>query len=282
MQSLRIGKIAYTNILPIYHYFDVEGLNTELIHRVPAELNRRLANKEIDISPISSFAFAQNASEYLLMPDLSISATGPVRSVFLFSKTSSLKELDGEKVALTNTSATSIHLLKIILEKFEGIQPVYLSDEPDLPKMMEQAKAAVIIGDHAIQSFWKHAKDYHVFDLSELWYQHTGLSMVFAVWAVRREVLQTKSQELEEVYFRFMRAKEMGLEKIHPIIHEAISRLGGEMDFWRMYYRGLCYDLGEQQLNGLKTYYQYAKECGFLIDEVEISMLDLPCIQSMR
>lgn len=282
MQPLRIGKIAFTNILPIYHYFDIEGLNAELVYRVPSELNRRLANKEIDISPISSFAFAQNASEYLLMPNLSISATGAVRSVFLFSKTASLKELDGKKVALTNTSATSNHLLKILLEKFERVRPEYFTAEPHLCKMMEQAQAAVIIGDHAIQAYWDYAKDYHVFDLSELWYQYTGLSMVFAVWAVRKEVLDSKMEELEEIYFRFMRAKERGVKQIQPIIYEAMNRLGGTYDFWKTYYHGLCYDLGEQQINGLKTYYQYAKECGFLMDEVKISMLDLPCIQSMR
>lgn len=276
---IRIGKIAFTNILPIYHYFDDEGLNVELIHQVPAELNRRLAEKELDMSPISSFAYGQNAAEYVLMPDISISATGPVRSIYLFSKTRTLKELDGETVALTNTSATSVHLLKILLEKFEGVKPVYVTKEPHLPQMMEKAKAALLIGDDAIKSFWHHP-DAHIFDLGELWHQHTGLGMTFAVWAVRREVAESRPKELEDIHLRFMRAKERGRKNLLPIIQEAMRRLGGELDFWKTYYRGLRYDLPD--LEGLKTYYRYAKECGFLADEVEISMMDLPAGQSMR
>ena len=85
MRPIRIGRIAFTNILPIYHFFDPSGLNVEMIHQVPSQLNRGMAAGEIDMGPISSFAYGENHTRYTLVPHLSVSSRGPVRSIYLFT-----------------------------------------------------------------------------------------------------------------------------------------------------------------------------------------------------
>ncbi|SEN27968.1 menaquinone biosynthesis protein [Lihuaxuella thermophila] len=281
MKPIRVGKIAFTNILPIYHYFDDRGTEVELIPMVPSQLNRGMAAGEIDLGPISSFAYAENYPHFVLMPDLSISAMGPVGSIFLFTRGKELSELRHARIALTNTSASSVNLLRVLLEKFEGGSPDYVTMPPCLDEMMKEADAALLIGDDAIKALWHHS-GYRVLDLGEEWHKYTGLSMTFAVWAVRREIAETRMEELAEIYLRFMKAKEQGRREPLPVIREAMRQLGGERDFWTKYYDGLCYDLREQQLEGLKTYYRYAAELGLLSSDVEICMLDLPAGLGMR
>lgn len=83
-----IGKISYTNSWPVYHYFDPSSLSfpAEMVSEVPAVLNRGMAAGDIHVGALSSFAYAAASDRLLLLPGLSVSADGPVRSIFLFSK----------------------------------------------------------------------------------------------------------------------------------------------------------------------------------------------------
>jgi chorismate dehydratase len=275
MRPLRIGRIAFTNVLPIYHYFEADGLPVELVPMVPSQLNRLMAAGEIDMGPISSFAYAEKYPNFVLLPDLSVSARGRVGSIFLFTRDAALSDLRSAKIALTNTSASSVALLKVLLNGFERGNPEYVTMPPSLGDMMEQADAALLIGDDAIRAQWENP-GYRVFDLGWEWYQRTGLDMVFAVWAVRREVVEERPDELYAVYERFFASKERSRLDPTPVIREAQRQLGGDEAFWRNYYNGLCYDLRQPQLEGLEAYYRRAAEIGLLSPSVRIEVLDLP------
>lgn len=276
MEPIRIGKIAYTNILPIYHYFDDTDLEIEWIDQVPTELNKRMAEGTIDVGPISAFAYAQNYPKYLLIPNISVSSWGAVRSIYLFSRKRHLSELDGANIALTTSSATSINLLKIILEQFEGVKPRYFSHSPDLEKMMVNADAALLIGDDALkQSFANHS--YFQFDLGYEWFLRTRLSMTFAVWAIRRDVVRQRPKEVERLIRAFAKAKQRGTKQLQPVIEAAQKKLGeGSVSFWTEYFEGLCYDLKEKELFGLQTFYRYAAKMGLLPSEVALDVLEDP------
>lgn len=275
LRRIRIGRIAFTNILPIYHFFEPAGLNVEMIHQVPSQLNRRMAAGEIDMGPISSFAYGENHARYTLVPHLSVSSRGPVRSIYLFTRQAELSDLRNARIAVTNTSATSVALLKILLQCFEGGDPEFITMPPSMEEMMEQADAALLIGDDAVRGVWDYP-GYRALDLGEEWYKRTGLDMTFAVWAVRDEVIDQQWDELVLVSSQLIKSKEKGLRDLRPVIEAAQERLGGSPEFWFRYYTGLCYDLGERQLEGLKAYYRYAAELGLLPGDVQIRVLDLP------
>lgn len=82
--TLRIGHIDYLNCVPFFHYLSVAGAGDCIVTGTPAELNEMLAQGEIDVCPASSYEYGQRWSDYLLLPDLSISALGAVKSVLLF------------------------------------------------------------------------------------------------------------------------------------------------------------------------------------------------------
>lgn len=271
-RALRIGRINFTNVWPVFHYFPVEkfGSSIEVISQVPTELNRNMREGLIDISAISSYAYAESHQRYYILPDLSVSAKGSVRSILLFYK-DSLDRVKNGRIALTTSSATSVNLLKIIMQKFHGGSPEYSFAPPALHDMMKGMDGALLIGDDAIRASWeKHG--YHVLDLGAEWTRLTGNWMTFALWVVQREAVQHMPQLISQVQAAFMESKKKGLADPSGIISSAIDRLGGAPDFWNQYFSDLSYSFTEEQKKGLLMYYQYALEQGLLTEAVPLNM----------
>ncbi|MEW9669746.1 menaquinone biosynthesis protein [Ammoniphilus sp. 3BR4] len=271
MSRIKIGKIAYSNVLPVFYFFRdtmFEGRAT-FTEKVPAVLNRQLAAGEIDLGPVSSFAYAENEAEYQVLADLSVSALGPVGSIFLFTK-EPIEQLKEPRIALTNTSATSVNLLKVILEKFQGCMPHYQTMMPDLASMMDSHDAALLIGDDALLAKWSNP-GYYVYDLGEMWYKHTGMWMTFALWTVRKDTVVSDPGLLGEIHREFLRSKKQGLEQLDHIINHAQSVFRGTSEFWREYFSGLCYDFQSEQKRGLEYYFHCASELGLLSRPVEVN-----------
>ncbi|WP_048602316.1 menaquinone biosynthetic enzyme MqnA/MqnD family protein [Rubeoparvulum massiliense] len=269
-RKLQVGKITFTNILPVYHFFDEASLGkyVEFIPQVPAELNKKMKEGSIDLGPISAFAYGENAHHYSLLPNLSISSTGKVMTVLLFSK-KPLHLLKESSIALTNQSATSINLFKIIMEKFIGGKPSYTVMESSLQRMMKQHDACILIGDDATLSNWNNP-GYLVYDLGDLWYHYTGYPMTFAVWAVRDEVVQQYSDQLYAVYQGFIQSKQRGRAQIGEVIQYAMNHFGGSEIHWQTYFSILSYDFNEEHRAGLQHYYDLATEMGLLKQAVQL------------
>ena len=195
--SLRCGRIVYTNDLPIYTAFDVDaiGYPGSLHADVPAKLNAMLVSGELDLSPISAFAWAQHADELVLLPDLCIGARDEVVSVVLVSQTPPAL-LDGVTIALTSESASGRNLLRVVLERRYGVQPRYLDSDRPL-EVAAQGKPALLIGDSAIDALERFPGD-AVYDLGQLWHEWTGQQTVFAVWAARRDAYERNPEAIRE------------------------------------------------------------------------------------
>lgn len=269
---IRIGEINFANAWPIFYNFPHEHFKDEIefVSQVPTSLNLALAKNEIDLAAISSFAYGEDFSKYLLFPDLSVSAFGEVQSLLLFYS-KALNDLGHGTIALPTTSATSVNLLKILLTKFSGINPQYQYAAPVLNDMMEHAEAALLIGDDAIKANWsKHS--YKVADLGEMWRRATGKWMSFAVWAVRKQVVQEQPELVARIYKAFIYSKQQSLANLNPLITQAQQTIGGNAAYWQRYFTQLKYDFGHEQWEGLQLYYDYAYELGLLKQKVPIQI----------
>jgi len=271
-QPLRIGQIDYANVWPLFHNFPHELFHHELefIAQVPTSLNHAMADGVIDMGPISSFAYGDHFSNYLLFPNLSVSSLGSVHSILLFHKLP-LDELNGKKIALPNTSATSVNLLKILLGKFMKITPQYDYYLPSLHEMMLQNDAALLIGDDAIRASWTN-QSYMVTDLGDLWRKITGKWMSFAVWAIRKQIVQQYPGLVHRVYQAFVLSKRKSLANPGPLVNEAQRTIGGDHLYWQRYFRNLNYDFGPEQRSGLQLYYDYAFEMGLLAHKAPLQL----------
>ncbi|MFS1512345.1 menaquinone biosynthesis protein [Chengkuizengella sp. SCS-71B] len=272
MDLIRIGEINYTNIWPILYHFPKKKFENQIqfVTEVPTKLNKALSEGKLDMAPISSFAYAETFRKYVLFPDLSVSSFGKVNSILLFHK-KPLEQIVHGKIALPTTSATSVNLLKIIIHKFYKGEPQYFHSTPHLDQMMKEADAALLIGDDAIQAKWANSH-YNVTDLGELWTSLTNSWMTFAVWAVRREIADFNPTMMQNIFSSLKQSKELGISDQTEMIKEAQARIGGSKLFWIKYFSELSHDFGQLQKNGLKLYYQYAREMNLIPEQVPIQM----------
>ena len=187
-----MGHIQFLNCLPIYWGLVRSGalLDVELTKDTPDRLNDMLVAGDLDIGPISLVEYLRNADDLVLLPDLAVGSTGKVLSVNLISQVP-LASLGGRQVALGSTSRTSVLLARMWLAQVHGVDPEYFVCPPDLSTMLLEADAAVLIGDAALRATYDAPRrGLDVYDLGEAWHDWTGLPMVFAVWAARRDYAQ--------------------------------------------------------------------------------------------
>jgi len=249
---IRIGHNPNTNMLPIFYFLPKEHPIMELITGEPTGHNEMLADGRIDMAPISAFSYGEHWKEYLILPNLSVSTKGRVGSILLFSKVP-LQNLDGLTVALTDTSATSVNLTKILLHQYYGVAPRYLTMRSNLQGMFAKADAALLIADAALQAALLHPKCY-IYDLGEEWFNYIGASMTYAVWAFPKRLISERPRELFTVYQMLIAAKAEALCNMEDIIKTCQTMLGGSLQFWRDYFTQFNYGLDKTTVTGLKKY----------------------------
>jgi len=187
MARPRLGHIQFINCLPLYYGMVKNDvlLDVDLVRANPADLATMLLAGELDVAPIPAIEYARHADEFLLLPDIAISSDGEVQSILLISKVPVAELSAACTVALAANSRTSQVLARILVEKRWGTSPRYVEMPPDLPAMLRDADAALLIGDEALRAYWEPPEGLHVYDLGTEWREWTGLPMVYAVWAVR-------------------------------------------------------------------------------------------------
>ncbi len=262
---MRLGHIVFSNCYPI-HAAILDGsvpCPFEVIKGIPSELNRYLIEKKVDVAPSSSIEYAVHVDKYLLLPDLSITSRTKVMSILLESKVP-IKDLNGRTVALTTASATSVVLLRIILELFEGLNVDYLQYDQVTEDPYGRADAVLTIGDLALKRAAAPAFP-HAYDLGELWHQRTGLPFVFALWQVHyRKNLET---DLARLYDILMESKRLGLSQLRKLAESSSASFGLSPETLVSYWNTFSYEFGPYEQKGLLTYYGYATELG-VIDSV--------------
>ena len=252
----RIGMVNYINTAPIYEVWkeQVDRPDWLMIEAPPSSLNRMLAADELDLGFVSSYEYAVRPEKYRILSDLSISATGPVGSVFLFS-TIQPEQLDDKLVLMTGQSDTSVCLLRIILEEFLGVKPRYITGEVFGPRQPGSEPTAVLaIGDEALRL--KVENKYPIqMDLAEFWNRKTGLPFVFAVCAVREDFLQTESATAREIRLTFLECRRQGLEQLPEICDRVARRIPMDCEACSLYLRAMEYDLGPAKQKALEKFF---------------------------
>ncbi len=263
MSSLiKIGMVNFINTAPLYEVWKERRTitprpNWQVVEGPPSELNWRIGAARLDMGFISSHEYAQHPGDYRILSDLSISADGQVGSVFLFSEVP-VQELDGEVVDLSPFSQTSNSLIKIILEDFYQIKPLYRAKSV----LGDPARRAVLaIGDLALR-LQQEGRYREVLDLSMVWRQHTGLPFVFAVWVVREDSLQRDPGEVCAIHEELRRCVSEGHRRLSEISARVAPRIPMSAADCYEYLQKIEYDLQPAKISGLETFYQYLLQRG--------------------
>src|SRR4029453_4990897 len=256
VQRPRVGHIQFLNCLPIYWGLMRSGalLDVDLRKDTPDRLNAALVAGDLDIGPISLVEYLRHADDLLLLPNLAVGSDGPVLSVNLIS-TRPLAELDGGPVALGSTSRTGVLLAQMLLAEKYGAEPEYFRCPPELTQMLLEADAAVLIGGPALRALYEAPElGLEVTDLAEAWREWTGLPMVFAVWAVRKEFAAAQRGMVKEVHEAFQRSRDLCLGELDEVAEAAARWEPFDAATLATYFRALDFSLGERQIAGVREF----------------------------
>jgi chorismate dehydratase len=260
-RPLRLGHIVYSNCYPVHaRLLETPPPWLEIVAGTPAELNAGLAEGRVDVAPASSIEFARHPDRYRILPGLSISSRGPVRTI-AFAAARPWTELDGATVALPTASATSVWLLRILLEERVGVRPTYVwfRQESEDPRALG-ADAALFIGDLALAA--RRAGWPHLYDLGAEWDRWTGLPFVFALW--QTPLGDDRADELEALRRALLDARAWAFAQLESLARRAAPRFGWAPEELAAYWRSLDYGLDPELLAGLQAFYRRAVALGAL------------------
>ena len=262
-QRPRVGHIQFLNCLPLYWGLARSGalLDVELTKDTPDRLNDALVAGDLDIGPISLVEYLRHAGELLVLPDLAVGSDGPVLSVVMVSAVP-IEKIGS--VALGSTSRTSVLLAKLLLEQTYGLAPTYSVMPPDIGAMLREADAAVVIGDTALRATFIDGPrlGLSVMDLGAAWRDVSGLPMVFALWAARRDYAEREPDRVRQVAGAFRASLDLALAQVDEVARDAARWEAFEPEVLARYFRTLDFRLGERQQAGVREFARRAAAVG--------------------
>jgi chorismate dehydratase len=246
---LRIAASSYLNTAPLIWSF-LYGSKQETVelftHKAPARCAEMLRSGDVEAALVPVIEY-QRLPGIKIVPDVCVGSRSAVRSVVIVSKQNNLKKI--KRVALDDSSRTSVALVKIIFREFLGFEPEWQTSPPDLRSMLEHNDAALIIGDPAMKI---PREKFRVFDLATLWHDFTGFGFVFAMWmAGRNSAEQVRAID-------FMAARDEGLANLDQIAagYEDKSLTPEEIQDYLT--RNIAFQLDEDMMKGLQLYFDLA------------------------
>jgi chorismate dehydratase len=248
----RIAASSYLNTAPLIWSF-IHGSQRGAVELVtdtaPARCAQMLEQGEVDAALVPVIEY-QRIPDITLIPDVCVGSRSAVRSVVLASRLNNLKKV--ERVALDNSSRTSVVLVKILFREFLGIEPEWESSAPDLKTMLGHAEAALIIGDPAMKI---PREQFHVFDLATLWHDFTGCGFVFAMWMARADA----AEDVRAV--NFAAARDEGLKHLEEIAAHNENQLELSREEIKTYLtENIAFSMDEEMEKGLRLYFELARK----------------------
>jgi len=156
-------------------------------------------------------------------------------------------------------------LAQMWLNEVHHVTPRYFTCPPDLTEMLLEADAAVVIGDVALRATYEGPRlGLDVHDLGQAWRDWTGLPMVFAVWAARREFAEQNPRMVKDVHAAFIRSRDEALAHVEEVAAQAARWETFGSATLAHYFRTLDFSLGERQIAGLLEFARRSVAAGAL------------------
>ncbi|MGQ9859891.1 MAG: menaquinone biosynthetic enzyme MqnA/MqnD family protein [Thermodesulfobacteriota bacterium] len=267
---LRLGRIGFVNVLPVYMHMAQDSYLFRETSGTPSQLDERLARGLLDVSVVSSIEYAFRPEHYLILPDLSISCLGRVRSVLLFSELPMDQWGDGP-IQCPMESQTSVALLELLLDGLWGTKRALV-----LERGWQRPVAFLRIGDSALREMAS-GKWRYWWDLGQAWFEWTGLPFVFALWLVRREVVERDPQRVAQLHRSLIASRDQGLADLQGCARKAKAILGEDLGLdMEEYFKGLRFNLGPDETKGLERFYLKLAEKGRITSRPPLRFWEAP------
>ncbi|HUI64070.1 MAG TPA: MqnA/MqnD/SBP family protein, partial [Bacteroidota bacterium] len=248
-----IGKIPFLNSVPFYAHLEKEEYR--ILPVVPRRMGMLSAQNEILAGPFSLMDYFRQ-EDALELSGLCIATRDQVKSVMLFSK-EGWRDLDGKRIGITDDTATSVQLLRVLLEKKYGVRAQF---EPLHAGVNAYAHfdAVLLIGDDALRSNKKGFDGFElVYDLAREWYEWQKLPFVFAVWGVHRSLPEDERRTLNRA---LTGALDACGDDFVAVAGTHGRRLGLTDAETQEYLAGFNYTLGEREREAMRVFRRLVSE----------------------
>jgi chorismate dehydratase len=278
---LRVAAIDFLNPAPLMWDFEHPPRAAELAQRYtlhstqPSLCADELLSGRADLGlvPIASLT-----PDLAIVPGCTIASLDEVRSIQLIVKQPAGKRQvrDGSEVsalervrtiAADTASRSSLAYAEILFRKFLGTQPSFLPASADPIAMLQQADAAILIGDPALLALESRDRIEATvgpclwLDLAHEWRTRTGLPWVAAVWAVRPEALVTSNLTPAQITADVEGSRDHGLAHIEDLVEEWTPRISIPPTTIRHYLtQNIHYHLDPDCIRTIELFRQYAAE----------------------
>ncbi len=278
---LRVAAIHFLNPAPLMWDFEHPPRAAELAQRYqlhytyPSQCAAELLSGRADLGLIPIAALTP---ELAIVPGCTIASLDHVRSILLIikqkspSKTAETAALASIRTLAADTaSRSSLAYVEILLRKFAGNHPAFLPTQADPVAMLQQADAAILIGDPALLALESRAAIESAvgpclwLDVAHQWRTLTGLPWVAAVWAVRPEALNAPNPSASTLISDIQTSRDQGLQHIDDLVEEWTPRIAIPPATIRHYLtHNIHYTLTPDCLRTIQLFRQYAAELEIL------------------
>jgi chorismate dehydratase len=280
VKKLRISIVQYLNTAPLVWGFTNGPLRGkyDLSFTVPSQCAEQLRTGQADIAIIPAIEY-QRIDDLAILPDMAIASKKQVRSLLVIAK----KPIEQVRsFALDRSSRSTQTLTRILCAEKWKIAPEFFEAPPDLGAMLNQADAALVIGDPALRiavgiekNSWPGTQGQtisqpatlgiassellYIYDVVSEWRTLTGLPAVLAVWAARRDVATP------ELAADFLASRDFGLARIPEICLDAARELELPQPTLESYLRdNIDFTLDLENRRGLELYFAHGAKLGLI------------------
>jgi chorismate dehydratase len=273
---LRVAAINFLNPAPLMWDFEHAPHATELAERYtlhatqPSLCADELLSGRADLGliPIASLT-----PDLAIVPGCTIASLDEVRSIQLIVKVRAAAESESRTleavrtIAADTASRSSLAYAEILFRKFLGTHPTFLPAPADAIAMLQQADAAILIGDPALLALESRETIEAAvgpclwFDLAHQWRSRTNLPWVAAVWAVRPEALGALTLTPAQLTADLEGSRDHGLAHIDQLVEEWTPRIPIPPATIRHYLtQNIYYHLDPDCIRTIELFRQYAAE----------------------
>jgi chorismate dehydratase len=226
-----------------------------------------LANRaDLGLIPIASLT-----PDLAIVPGCTIASLDRVRSIQLIVKLKGEKETHTletvRTIAADTASRSSLAYAEILFRKFLGTQPTFLQHPADPIAMLQQADAALLIGDPALLALESRDQIEQAvgpcqwIDLAHEWHTRTGLPWVAAVWAIRPQALSISHITPAQLTEDLTTSRNHGLAHIEDLVQQWTPRISIPAETIRHYLtQNIHYTLNSDCIRAMELFRRYATE----------------------
>jgi len=267
--KIRVAAINFLNPAPLMWDFEHLPLAEKLARQYSLHYTQPslcadellAARADLGLIPIASLT-----PDLAIVPGCAIASLDHVRSILLIVKNP--HTLGTVKtVAADTASRSSLAYAEILFRKFSSNHPQFIPAAADPIAMLQQADAAILIGDPALLALESRAAieaaagPCQWLDLAHEWRSRTNLPWVAAVWAVRPEALAPSSLTPARLTEDLIASRDHGLANIDRIVKEWTPRIPVAAETIRHYLtRNIHYTLDPDCIETIRLFRRYAAE----------------------